>query len=470
MSDLSYDAIIIGAGIGGLVCGCYLAKAGMKVLICEQHSKPGGYCTSFRRQGFTFDAAAHCFGGYRRGGLTHKVFSELGITNKLNIVQSDPSNTVVILNNKISYWSNLEKTIEDFSRIFPKEQTSIKKFINFVMQPVPTSFIKIRNWTFKQLLDEFFTDNKLKSLLAAPLLGLGGLPPNKMSAFVASKLFSEFLLDGGYHPEGGMQQLADVLKLRFEEFGGKIIFSTLIKKSLMKDQQAIGVVTSSGELICGKIIISSCDARSTFLNLIGKEHLPFIFLKQLNKMQPSISNFICYLILDSYFDTLPMIGTTYCFFSHYDLNKAYKMIKWASIEKYGGYMFYIYRERPAILAIVPTPFKNELFWKKNKLNYQHSFIKYIENSFIPDLSQHISYSEAATPFTLYRYTLNYKGASFGWACTISQFALSDFQKPSFLKNLYLCSHWSTQALGISGVTYLGYDTARLILKRFGENK
>lgn len=37
-----YDAVIIGAGISGLVCGCYLAKAGMKVLIAEQHFKPGG--------------------------------------------------------------------------------------------------------------------------------------------------------------------------------------------------------------------------------------------------------------------------------------------------------------------------------------------------------------------------------------------------------------------------------------------
>ena len=47
-----YDVIIIGAGIGGLTCGCYLAKAGLKVLIIEQHNKPGGYCTSFERKGY----------------------------------------------------------------------------------------------------------------------------------------------------------------------------------------------------------------------------------------------------------------------------------------------------------------------------------------------------------------------------------------------------------------------------------
>lgn len=58
----SYDAIIIGAGIGGLVCGCYLAKAGMKVLIVEQHDKPRGYFTSRNCYFYirSLDPAASC--------------------------------------------------------------------------------------------------------------------------------------------------------------------------------------------------------------------------------------------------------------------------------------------------------------------------------------------------------------------------------------------------------------------------
>ncbi|MBI2560252.1 MAG: NAD(P)-binding protein, partial [Planctomycetes bacterium] len=53
----SYDVIVIGAGIGGLVCGTFLTKASKKVLIIEQHHTPGGYCTSFKRKGFIFDSA-----------------------------------------------------------------------------------------------------------------------------------------------------------------------------------------------------------------------------------------------------------------------------------------------------------------------------------------------------------------------------------------------------------------------------
>ena len=37
-----FDAIIIGAGHNGLVCGSYLAKAGKKVLVLESRAVPGG--------------------------------------------------------------------------------------------------------------------------------------------------------------------------------------------------------------------------------------------------------------------------------------------------------------------------------------------------------------------------------------------------------------------------------------------
>ena len=52
----SYDGVIIGAGIGGLVSGCYLAKEGLDVVIVEQHSMLGGYCVSFRRGGIRMGA------------------------------------------------------------------------------------------------------------------------------------------------------------------------------------------------------------------------------------------------------------------------------------------------------------------------------------------------------------------------------------------------------------------------------
>ncbi|PIV20514.1 MAG: hypothetical protein COZ69_16350 [Deltaproteobacteria bacterium CG_4_8_14_3_um_filter_45_9] len=42
MNVKRYDIIVIGAGMGGLSCGTLLAKEGLRALICEQSSKPGG--------------------------------------------------------------------------------------------------------------------------------------------------------------------------------------------------------------------------------------------------------------------------------------------------------------------------------------------------------------------------------------------------------------------------------------------
>ena len=56
-----YDAVVIGAGIGGLFCANLLAKAGLSVLMVEQHYMVGGYCSTFRRKGYTFDAATHFY-------------------------------------------------------------------------------------------------------------------------------------------------------------------------------------------------------------------------------------------------------------------------------------------------------------------------------------------------------------------------------------------------------------------------
>ncbi|MCX7794535.1 MAG: hypothetical protein N2257_09075, partial [Thermodesulfovibrionales bacterium] len=101
-------------------------------------------------------------------------------------------------------------------------KTNIKKFIHYLIFSSPIDFASLRNKTYKDLLDHYFTNEKLKAVLSLPVLGNGGLPPSLISAFSGSKIFTEFILDGGYYPEGGMQVLADTLALRLREFGGEL--------------------------------------------------------------------------------------------------------------------------------------------------------------------------------------------------------------------------------------------------------
>ena len=84
--ETRYDVIIIGAGIGGLTCGAALARDGKNVLICEQHTQPGGYVTSFKRNGFTFDGGLQSFGS---SGLVFPILKELGLYDRVQFVRAD---------------------------------------------------------------------------------------------------------------------------------------------------------------------------------------------------------------------------------------------------------------------------------------------------------------------------------------------------------------------------------------------
>jgi len=461
----SYDAIIIGAGIGGLVCGCYLAKAGMKVLICEQHYKPGGYCTSFKRGQFTFDAAADCFGAYRKDGITRKVFEELGIDKRLNIIRFDPPSIILTPDYRIPFWNDLEKTIKEFQTSFPEESDNIRNFFYFISNSDSISYSRVRNRTFKDLLDSYFTNDRLKAVLSFPLLAMAGLPPSLLSAFVAIKFFSEFLLDGGYYPVEGMQALSDTLADRFKEFGGELRLSCLVKRIRVRDNKVTGIVTEKGGFIPSKYVISNCDARQTFLKFLGKERVEKEFYNKIKNMMPSISNFIAYFGMDKTFKPPQPPGSAVFFSQQYDLDKAYRAAQRNDFEAYGGYSFRISYNRSILGIIIPAAFRNKIFWDRNKPRVLESLIEKMEKSTIPGLSEHIVYKEAATPYTLYRYTLNYKGASYGWASTPSQLAAPGLRKPPFIQGLYLTGHWTTVGIGISGVIYVSNDVSKLILKK-----
>jgi prolycopene isomerase len=174
--------------------------------------------------------------------------------------------------------------------------------------------------------------------------------------------------------------------------------------------------------------------------------------------------FIAYLGVDNYFDALPPPGATLWYLPHYDLEKMYASAKNTNETDLTKYLLRVSPGGNSILAMANTSFKDKQYWDKNKSELLNTFIAIIEKTTVPNLSKYIVYKEAATPYTLYRYTLNYQGAAYGWESTQQQFVDPDFRKPSFIHGLYLTGHWTTYAQGLAGVVYLGYDLANSILR------
>jgi phytoene dehydrogenase-like protein len=465
----SYDVAIIGAGIGGLVSGCYLAKHGLSVFLAERHHLPGGYCSSFKRNGILFNAAAHSFGGCRDNGIMKKIFNDLELEGTLNIKRLNPTDIIITPDYEISFWADINRTISECGLLFPNEHKNIEKFFDFLLNPDYKTFTNFRTWTFKKLMDIFFRDERLKSLLSFPVFGNGGLPPSRMSAFLGSKIFLETLLDGGYYPEEGMQSLAASLADRFVSYGGSLHLSCPVKEIMAKDNRTEGLKLENNEVITSKYVISNSDARHTFLKLLGNNSVDKDFSNNLKKMTPSLSMFILYLGINKNYLKSYISGTNVWYLSDYNLDKAFELANKGDIKSMRRYMVHISPNHNNVIGFINAPYKNKSFWTSNKSQISEYFLKIIEKDILPELSEHIVYKDAATPPTLERYTLNYKGSAYGWAGTVSQFADVNIRKPPFIKGLYLASHWSTLGCGIPGASYAGTTVAREIIKKLSIN-
>src|SRR5512147_2784913 len=80
-SGSTFDVIVIGSGIGGLVTATQLAAKGAQVLVLERYLIPGGSAGYFERSGYRFDVGAAMIFGFGKRGTTNLLTRALEAVN-----------------------------------------------------------------------------------------------------------------------------------------------------------------------------------------------------------------------------------------------------------------------------------------------------------------------------------------------------------------------------------------------------
>ena len=469
-----YDAIIIGSGVGGLVCGCYLAKAGLKVMIVEKHDKPGGYCTSFYRNGFVFDAAVHYIGAARHGGEINKIIDQLDLKDRINFLQMDPCDKIILPEHTIFVRKKYNDTINEFESKFPSSRDNFRRFFKLILkEDFLHLYSKLKKMTFKDLLDEFFEDLMAKGAIST-LLGNVGLPPSRVSALMAVFLYREFILDPGYYPQGGIQTFADALANRFKELGGELVLSKKVTKIIIKNNKTIGIEIADKHRVDSDYVVSNVDASQTFLNLIDKPDESM--RKKIDEMEPSISAFALYTALDINIDEKLKDKCAIWNFFTYDMEKCYGNPENNIISKNLDYFVCTFPSihdsslapigKSSMGIFICAPYKDKNFWDLNK-SFLTDKLLTAATQLLPGIKSNVKFVIAATPHTFYRYTLNKNGALYGWASTVKQIDRELFPQKTYIANLFMAGHWCTNGLGqggVSEVAYTGRRAAKLIQK------
>ena len=473
----SYDCIIIGAGVGGLVCANLLARTGLKVLLIEQHFMVGGYCSTFRRKGYTFDAATHFYPLLGNPAtITGSLLRELGVTTSW--VKMDPVDCFHLPDGfRFTVPSDFDSYFKKLKAAFPQESEAIDQFFALVhktymiglvryFRDVPTSRLKpYENLTIRDVLNRYFQDHKLKLLLTGDI-GHWGSPPSRTSFVFDSMLRLAYFL-GNYYPRGGSQVFVDDLAQRFEQSGGHILMSSMVRRIVVRNNTACGVEVETGRNkvrrhISTGAVVSNADLRQTLESLIGSELVDPDALMRVRQLRPTHACFLLHMGVQG--------------ISLDDLRAAegYHWSSWDA-EHVATDAFKVFLPTAFDSQLAPPGGQIVIVQKLTRINYDSiqdwsahkaAVEDYILTSLercLPGLSSRIVVKLSASAQTSQRYTLNHHGAMLGFEMSPEQLGEKRPDIGGPFKNLYFTGHWTRPGGGITPVMISAIHAARLIL-------
>jgi phytoene dehydrogenase-like protein len=508
----SWDAVIIGAGLGGLSCAAGFARQGFKPLVLEQHTIPGGYATTFKRPGgFVFDASLHSTGVGERGGIP-------------NLIDGFPEITdIEFVPHKVLYRAIFpdydirvpHKDVDGYIKLlierFPEEKAGIEGLFQTMrglvsdlnryqsaggqvnMANFPKEFpylVKCFNSTWGTVLDSHLKDPKLKAVVSE-LWGYFGLPPSKLASLYYILPLMGYLEGGGYYPVGRSQKISDALRRFIEERGGKVLLGTRVESILVKEHAAYGVKTADGTEYLGRVVVSNANAYDTVHKMMDEAEYLKTYLARMDTFTASLSSFQVFLGLKKDLVAEAGIQDTEIFYeTGYDHEESYRQALNGEVEK-GGFGLTLYDnlykgyspEGKNTLSIITLQGYDP--WKKYEADYlarkkdayraekdrmADILIKKVEDALLPGLGKAIEVREVATPLTNVRYTSNYRGAIYGWDQTLDNSEPRRLPHKTPVKNLYLAGAWTRPGGGYGAVIPSGLQCFAEIMEEWKKEK
>ena len=504
----TWDAIVIGSGLGGLSCAAAFARQGYKALVLEQHTVPGGYATTFKRPGgFEFDVSLHSTTVDQRNGLYNLIpgFPEIEDINfvphqglyraifpehDIRVPQKDIAGYIALL---AGHFPAEKEGLQDLFLAMQGVAADLNRYSaaggQVDMAAFPRDYpnlLKCVTSTWEQFQAGYIKDPKLKGIVSS-LWGYFGLPPSRLASMYYALPLSGYLAQGGYYPVGKSQKISNALAKFIEDRGGKVLLKTRVEAVLLKDQAATGVRTADGKEYLGKVVISNASAYETFHKMVGAEDFLKTYLARLDGFSISLSSFQVFLGLKK--DLIKEIGIkdSEIFFNpDYDPEASYKAALSADVER-SDFGLTLYDN---LYAGYSPQGKNTLNimalqgyepWKKYEADYfagrkdayraekeriADILVKKVEATLLPGLSRAIEVKEIGTPLTNLRYTSNTRGAIYGFDQTLDNAMPRRLEHRTPVRNLYLAGAWTQPGHGYGAVIPSGLQCFAEIMREW----
>lgn len=463
--------IIIGAGFAGLSAGIYAQMNGFKSRIIEMHDKPGGLCTSWNRNGYTFDGCIHWLVGSNPQSAFNRYWEEVGIAQGREFINMDEymrlegsdERTLIFYNDV----DRLEKHLLDFS---PQDAAPIKEFIsgirmctNFNQPSKKASFLHRMRIKIKLGLTLIINGRKIHKWMKITAEDFSGRfkDPLLSEAFKEmwipefSILFMLFTFsylhnkNAGY-PIGGSMPMSEALANRYVKIGGEIYYGKKVEKIIVENNKAVGVRLSDESEHRAERIVSAADGHSTIFRMLEGKYIDGKILEMYEKwpiFQPLI--FVGIGVNRSFNEEpLSVSGFSYPLRDPVKIGDTVRNRLWIHIFNHDPSMA---PENKTTIVVMLSSVHS--YWKKlaedknayikEKEEISKTIVEILEQRF-PGIKSQIEVIDVATPLTFERYTGNWQGSFEGWLITPenSGYLIKKMsQRLPGLTRFYMCGQW-----------------------------
>ena len=441
----------------------------------------GGYCSTFRRAGFTFDASTHFYPLLGNPDtISARILSQIG--DRTQWVPMDPVDTFHLPDGvRFDVPADFSTYRASLDRLFPHQTDALNHFFAEANRAYLLGTLyhfrgrrsrgldRLAGLTLDEVLQRTIDDPKLRLFLTADIPHWGSSPEQTSFVFDSMLRLSYFL--GNYYPKGGSQAFVDGLAQDFEAAGGEIAMSTRAERILVHKERIQGVElkTLRGPLrgeyrVESPIVVSNADLRLTLNQLLPPGSVPDETLEQTDTLRPSDPCFLTHLGLRG-FDQKRLTAAQGYYWKSWDYNQ---MGRGALRLKVFSPTLYDPDLAPAgsqilILQKVITMDSEGLDDpQRHKMEVERFLLGEIEG-ILPGISQSIEHLSTASAQTAERFTLNHKGAMLGWQMAPDQIGNHRPGVQGHLPGLYYTGHWVRPGGGITPVIVSAQHATEAIL-------
>jgi all-trans-retinol 13,14-reductase len=319
----NYDIVIIGSGMGGLVCADLLGKEGYKVCVLEKNRQIGGSLQTYVRDRVIFDSGVHYLGGLGEGQNLYQVFKYMGIIGKLKLqkMEEDVFDKIIIENDEkeYAYAQGYENFIRHLLKDFPAEEKALRIYcdkIKEVCSKFPLYNLRsggnfnekneVLAIDTKEFIESVTADKKLQAVLAGNNM-LYVLQAGKTPFYVHAMILNSYIESSWKCIDGG-SNIGKYIAKNIRDQGGVIHRNSEVKKIVVEEGKVSYVEMADGSQVHGKNFISNMHPART-LEMTDTHLIKHAYKNRIKNLENSTGGFVINIVFEK--ESFPYLKHNY---------------------------------------------------------------------------------------------------------------------------------------------------------------